>query len=960
MIGLAAQRKPNGSLIVVSPKDGIEFDIDEDLLNKNIVKLGSFCRIEVENNVPVSYSLVKKYGTGKIEAEVESDSVQINGITGILSSKLALFYKTKDFGEVACKDKVAGQIGTKHQLIISRLPENQRTGLYSRFVWQGVSDGIVEKVGKENAIEAKKTNKNSIPEEVNDEKDEEKAKVAKSGEKMPEKKHIFGFVVGKNQREQSRYVFCNLTYPGADGKVFCNKNNSVDVGDWVRLEFNKKEFSKYFPTNPKANTPTFSILTWRKIPDPRNYKVSQHGEVLEVRIKDYALPANHKSGDSIEDNYLGLVDDGNKMIRKGSETVDLVIRRRKPFRTSDGKWTVWFVKESRKSTSRSESPFSTERSSSNFQDSRTSRKTNKNQKKNEMKQNDRFLKEGSSQSKENGLAHGNNNNCAYPPGFFFGPPNINWQMGHPNPVGLIHAMGGAMSMGSVAAMPGYPGFVYPQAFMPPLAGCPPPFPKSERNQEAPRKPNTERVLKGEPVRKRAVVTSIKQNFGCKEKEKSQRAFLWLLDDHRQSVLLTSGEVVQERNNEKVKLFPGYFFDGVFQQDEEDRWECTRHMTRLGKLLEGSVHNGALEFQFVVNDYFPQSAERLNPETFHSFIGKIIDKENKLPKDCSSGVRIGIKLWNLPERGEWCWVVSKVFQSSKHVQLLMEFHQAWHKPGIRDVIRHESIKEFLLLQDLMDTKAENDEEHNKELIDNKDWKYAWVVVHDGDFIRMLVFPRVKGQGMNLMKKNVKEKSVYRKVKNMKANRLYRAKLNDVGDVVEMIDCEQHFYADKYGKIQFKIVSTDDLLLAKNVAVVEPIGVPECFGKLIFCYPDRPITKKKVLMQTTFRILDDKDAFSDNELVQTAGVCFINTGDPVEKLPNQNLEEVMESERTFSERKLENYKHNYFKNKLLVLHPKDEVFPMFKAVCSILRSTQILKELKKQDIDTHRLIKLQASI
>lgn len=40
-------------------------------------------------------------------------------------------------------------------------------------------------------------------------------------------------------------------------------------------------------------------------------------------------------------------------------------------------------------------------------------------------------------------------------------------------------------------------------------------------------------------------------------------------------------------------------------------------------MDGIVSNDSIELQLIVETYFPQSGERLNPETYHSFIGKIV-------------------------------------------------------------------------------------------------------------------------------------------------------------------------------------------------------------------------------------------------------------------------------------------------------------------------------------------------
>ena len=118
--------------------------------------------------------------------------------------------------------------------------------------------------------------------------------------------------------------------------------------------------------------------------------------------------------------------------------------------------------------------------------------------------------------------------------------------------------------------------------------------------------------------------------------------------------------------------------------------------------------------------------------------------------------------------------------------------------------------------------------------------------------------------------------FRKVARMRVNRLYRVLLDDNGEVTQMLDCPQYFYADKTGEIEFKFISSDQTLLTNNVALVDPIGMPKWLGKLMFCNPESPITKRKVIMKGMFRLLDDKDIFVNDEIVSDKGVCFVNTG------------------------------------------------------------------------------------
>ncbi|CAL2040594.1 unnamed protein product [Caenorhabditis brenneri] len=938
MIGLAAERKRNNVLVVVSPNDGFEFDINEDLLNVNMINLGDFCEIKVNNNTPESF--VRKTPAEFSDLNVESDekegTVKVFGVVGVLTSKLALFYQTKEFGDVPCKDENPGEVGTKHSLVISRLPENQRTGMYSKYVWQGFSDRKYSEPGTEDGDSQEVTYTD------NDEKEDEEPKVSDdeeaerdtvavaSNEVLP--KLITGFITGTNPKFDTSYVSCNLTYPGVDGIVYCSKNRRLKVGDWVEVRFTEADFAKFFPSKPTSETPRFTFTHFKKIKRPSNYTVRMTDKGPEVEIKNYELPPGHKTGNDIEDRFLGTISDGQSSISNRHEVVDLIIRRRKPFKTKNKNYTTWFVKSSKKAVVRSDSTDS-ERSSS----SESRQPTQKAPVKKSKAKHERL------QTKNNGGGSVVTQHSELPSMGVTGAPPATWNM--------IPSYNAAIRQIPLNLLPSF-SFTTCSPQMPPVFEA-----KVAADHKSVKKgfdKSTED--KEEFVHKRAVITSVKPSITSKH-GKDSSAFLWLLDDHVSSVYYFSSR--------EDTISVGHFFEGVFMHTGKG-WECKRYVKSLGKLMDGVAYNDSIELRITVYAYLPASPGRKNAETYHNFIGKIIDKHNQLPGDCSSGVKIRIRLYKdrTTDGTNYCWIVAKKNQS-KHIQLITEFYDAWHRDGVRNAVRLRCPRQFGELRGLLDTASAGQISHaykQKQKLDKDNGVenqketdiFAWVTAQNGDSFRMVVFPRVEGQKMSDMKKNVTDRNVYEKVEQMEVQRLYIVKLNENGDVIKMYDCPQYFSARSNGEIEFKVVSSDKTLLARNLGIVDPIGMPKWVGKLMFC-SDQPISKERVLMKSGFRLLDDKDLFVDDELVSNQGVCFISVGS-AEKLPNQNLDEAEKEEQI--EQKENRQRQTLFQTRLECT-PKDVIFENFKAVCRILEDSGVIEAMEKQSIDTDRLNKLRAT-
>lgn len=872
MIGIAAQRKPNGDLVIISPNEGFEFEIDENKLNINMINLGNFCEIQVENNAPKSFSLKTptEFDNLVVEADEKAGFVQIFGAVGVLTNKLVHFYRTKEFGDVACKEENPGEIGTKYKLIVSRLPEDERTGMYSKYMWQGVSDGELTKFDRKSQNSVAVLSSDEYEEDC-DVSDEEKGdpRVSKM-DALP--KSIVGFITGQNPKYLKQfYVACNLSYPGADGKAFCS-TQKLKVGDWVEVRFTESDFADFFPPTPLVKTKRFeSFGLFKKICEPANYSVKLTDHGLEVRIKDFEVPNGHKKGNNIEDRFLGTISDGKMMISGKHSLVDLVIRRRKCFVTKNGSLTTWFVKESK------------EASISQGEDSEKSSSVES--------------AEPSKPKKE----------------FHYRKTDHELVSKYQNVGRRDHKVGFLETSGNVK-----------KVALTPL---------------------------------RAVVTSVKPN----NKERNgndSAAYLWLLGEYVPSIYYFSSK--------RSVISPGHFFEGMFCENH-GRWECKTYVKSLGRLMDGVVYHGSIELRITVYQYLHRSPpQRLDPETYHILIGKIVDKYGYLPENCKSGVKIGIQLKRLTERDEFCWVVCKKLQS-KHIQLLTAFHEAWHKKGVRDAIRIHCPVQFVELRNDLDNPLEGEisHAHRQWRTQNKEntkecqetsgsTKFAWVTVQDGDFIRMVVFPRAEGQKMSEMRRHVTDSKVYKNVKHMEVQKLYRVKMNDSGEIIKIFDCPQYFSAKSNGEIQFKLVCCDQTLLARNVGLVEPISMPKWVGKLMF-YSEKPISKKKVLMQASFKLLDDKDLFVDDEIVSSQGVCFMSIGTE-EKLSNQDLGSITPENHTG--RKENNSRQSDFQTRLEA-RPKDIIHEKFRAACKTLDNPKVIEAMKQQNVDTDKLNELKSN-
>lgn len=443
---------------------------------------------------------------------------------------------------------------------------------------------------------------------------------------------------------------------------------------------------------------------------------------------------------------------------------------------------------------------------------------------------------------------------------------------------------------------------------------------------------------------RALVTYVKKNNNYQHRGNSI-AYLWLIDAHVHGVYYFS--LAKYPNIE-----PGHFLTGTFRK-EQKKWICIKYEP-LEAIFDCFIYKQSVEIPLTVYKYSAQSQERLNPETHHEFLGKIIDKYNKLPQDCSAGVHIRVKMMLLHERGEHCWVVSRFFHSSKYIQMISEFHDAWHTPGIQDIIRLKCPREFSIVRTFLDTGPEGNISQLQNYGGTRNVrKYVWVTGFDEDNVQMVVFPRGSDQKMSDMKKNVSNKYLYEKVKQMGTQRFYSIKWNEKGNIVEVSDCPD-FCSNSEGEIEFNVVWNDDHLLARNVAIVGPIGVPEQIGKLIFC-PQKPISEKKVLLKATFRLLDDDDLFVDDEVVRRAGVCFLSIGS-IEISPNQDLQSVERIKNVDETQKILRNMKSLIKIKLEG-QSREVIFGQFQSICKILNNQYVIEDMKKKNIDTKRLTELR---
>lgn len=78
-----------------------------------------------------------------------------------------------------------------------------------------------------------------------------------------------------------------------------------------------------------------------------------------------------------------------------------------------------------------------------------------------------------------------------------------------------------------------------------------------------------------------------------------------------------------------KLEVGHFFQGGFVQNG-DEWECKKYNNAVPSYFEKLVRDDSIEFKIRVHEYFPETTERMLPETCNQFLGKIVsDKHTQL-------------------------------------------------------------------------------------------------------------------------------------------------------------------------------------------------------------------------------------------------------------------------------------------------------------------------------------------
>ncbi|CAI2350761.1 unnamed protein product [Caenorhabditis sp. 36 PRJEB53466] len=947
MDGIAAQRNANGTISVVSPSDEIEFDINEDIMHIHGIFLGDFLSFEIENNQAVPPFHQTK-GIDGIQVKVENNIAVISGLVGTLVNKRALFYDTTEFGRVACRDKEPGEVDQSYNILVSRLPEEHRRGLYSKCVWGGISNGIVQEetideefleracsivldglitgneteTGEKESVEfiTASEEENELDEESDVELEEEESE-GKGPVEQPTKR-VIGFVC-KIWKAEVR-VTCNLTFPGSDGFIKGPERTKLRVGDWVELRFTESEFNHFFPHKPTQKTPFFEVDTFKKIPAPSNYSIHNVNNSVTVTVKKVRLPANHRKGGIIEDRYVGTIADTQQKTRNGGAVVNIVVRRMRVCPGAGGKFAAWCISGLTESADGSSSQDDAESSSA---ESTTSGPTTSKRKK-------------STKKKFRGKMADVKKTPHFEPANPFQRPVL-------------------------APYPTMGPFPYHQMFPPAVAPAPPRFffnsshPSPSLHKQSSSKP----VIHGQGynsvhghgfkavetpknlVVMRAVVTSVKKNA----------AFLWLLEKHSQSVFFLTPEIILE---------PGHFFEGQFSRDESKKsgegpkWQCQKYLRAMRELIPGSITNGTLEFRITVNTV-KHECSFMKPETYHEYIGPIIDLYQKLPQDCSKGIKITIKLSRIDEYGQWRWIVAKIFQS-KHAQLLTEFFPVWHTPGIRALLNEKCDHQFVNLKGLLDMEPgdqvrssqvkagsapANQVEKKEE--ETEQGKFAWVTSITENSVKVIVFPRVKKQTMRDMIKEITDKNVYKTVDQMNVHKLYKVEIDENGAVTEMSDCEQSFAADKEGRIEFKFSSSQkDYRITRNVALVNPIGAPAWIGKLMFAYPGKPIPKKEIVWKVPFHFLNDEDFLGNRDEVTENGVCFVNT-DPPKKL-NEKLFDLEESTRTQDADPFES-----FQKRLEVL-PKEEAYKMFKNVCKILADEGVTKAMKDAGVDTGKLL------
>ncbi|CCD67620.1 Telo_bind domain-containing protein [Caenorhabditis elegans] len=130
-------------------------------------------------------------------------------------------------------------------------------------------------------------------------------------------------------------------------------------------------------------------------------------------------------------------------------------------------------------------------------------------------------------------------------------------------------------------------------------------------------------------------------------------FLWICDIMEKSILKLP----------QYDFELGYFFEGIFKQKSNGKWECEQYNNKIEPLINGTVvineYNGneKVELTTTVTNYKPKNNTRKWPEVEAKYLGVVYDRHNKLPKNCE-GQKVEVQMMKI-DKEQYGWVITDI-------------------------------------------------------------------------------------------------------------------------------------------------------------------------------------------------------------------------------------------------------------------------------------------------------------
>ncbi|CAO4373518.1 unnamed protein product [Caenorhabditis nigoni] len=123
-------------------------------------------------------------------------------------------------------------------------------------------------------------------------------------------------------------------------------------------------------------------------------------------------------------------------------------------------------------------------------------------------------------------------------------------------------------------------------------------------------------------------------------------FLWICDIQEEAVL----------RSPKYDLDKGHFFEGIFVCKNK-KWICVKYLNEVEPLIEGSLIREKIELTLPVLSYQGASETSKFPLVYAEYIGRIIDKNFRLPANCV-GRQITVERWR-GDDNSYFWFVTGI-------------------------------------------------------------------------------------------------------------------------------------------------------------------------------------------------------------------------------------------------------------------------------------------------------------